>query len=36
MESSEFALELRRVKEKDIVMENSYTMSQIRESVIRS
>ena len=36
MESSEFALELRHVKEKDIVMENSYTMSQIRESVIRS
>ena len=33
MESSEFAAELRKIQEKDNVMENSYAMFQIREAV---
>ena len=33
MESSEFAVELRKIQEKDNVMENSYAMFQIREAV---
>ena len=35
-ESSEFAVELRKVEEKDKVMVNSYAMFQIRQAVSRS
>ena len=35
METSEFALELRKKEEKDKVMENFYAMFQIREAVGR-
>ena len=36
MENSEFVVELRKIEEKDNVMENSYAMFQIREAVGRS
>ena len=36
METSEFAVELRKEEEKDNVMENSSAMFQIREVVSRS
>ena len=36
METSEFAVELRKIEEKDNVMENSYAIFQIREAVGRS
>ena len=36
METSEFAVELRKIEEKDDVMENSYAISQIREAISRS
>ena len=35
METSEFAVELRKKEEKDKVLENSYAMFQIREAVGR-
>ena len=33
METSEFAVELRKTEEKDNVMENLYVLFQIREAV---
>ena len=36
METSEFAVELRKTVEKDNIMENSYVLFQIREAVGRS
>ena len=36
METSAFAMELRKEEEKDNVRENSYTMFQIREAAGRS
>ena len=36
METSEFAVELRKIEEEDNVMENSYAMFQMREAVGRS
>ena len=36
METSEFAVELRKKEEKDNVMENVYAMFQIRKAVIHS
>ena len=36
METSEFAVELHKIEEKDNVMENAYVMFQIREAVGRS
>ena len=36
METSEFAMELRKIEEKDNAMENWYIMFQIREAVGRS
>ena len=36
METSEYAVELNKVEEKDNVMENSYAIFQIREAVGRS
>ena len=35
METSEYAVEVRKIEEKDNVMENSYAMFQIREAVGR-
>ena len=35
METSEYAVEVRKIEEKDNVMENSYAMFQIREVVGR-
>ena len=36
METSKFGLELRKIEEKDNVMEKSYALFQIRETVARS
>ena len=36
METSEFAVELRKIEEKDDAMENSYAIFQIREAISRS
>ena len=36
METSEFAVELPKIEEKDNVMENSYPVFQMREAVGRS
>ena len=36
METSEFAVQLSKIEEKDDAMENSYAVFQIREAISRS